>query len=535
MPIQIQNAAARLATGFLGVALAVFMAAPAQAFSLKVPTAVKNSFRSLLAQEGTFTPPPSSSGTLGQFQPSPTQSGPVSGSTGQFQPPPGDTSGQFGTNQVGPNQGQNFDQGIRNNYQGINIDQGIRNQPMDGQNQGQFGNDQFQQVKEGFGPMRNDLNKFDNMVKDSERRGQQVSPQTKEKLQRSKETVNSVRRSENPEEMQNINTDQLEGDMQDLEMERRRLEEEKRNLAQMKKGMLQMGKGLKQFEAQIARLAKQKIKVPAEVTETLAKIKTVIAAIKAAKTFDEAEEAGMQDLPELFQSLDEFRHQLEALSRWPQVARQITQQVRRLDSELKRVKTTVDRLKRQRIDLTDEYTAFEAAVKKLKEVAGVASAKATSGNTEDVEEAFNLLENEFFGAMEEAFQSVQIIQTMTNLGRFNSDFRRGLAQAQQTINRLKRQKVDTAELQELYNEAKAKGEEVLALLRARPIDSEAIQEGLQELENLKQQFEEMAGEVSGEEEVLPWEQGKNQFQAIQLSPDISKLIPSKETATTPEL
>ncbi|MEK7164556.1 MAG: hypothetical protein AAB779_01275 [Patescibacteria group bacterium] len=267
----------------------------------------------------------------------------------------------------------------------------------------------------------------------------------------------------------------------------------------------------------------------------MAKIKTVIAAIKAAKTFDEAEEAGMQDLPELFQSLDEFRHQLEALSRWPQVARQITQQVRRLNTELKRAKTTVDRLKRQKIDLTDEYTAFEAAVKKLKEVAGVASAKATSGNTEDVEEAFNLLENEFFGAMEEAFQSVQIIQTMTNLGRFNSDFRRGLAQAQQTINRLKRQKVDTAELQELYNEAKAKGEEVLALLRARPIDSEAIQEGLQELENLKQQFEEMAGEVSGEEEVLPWEQGKNQFQAIQLSPDISKLIPSKETATTPEL
>ena len=525
MPIQIQNAAARLATGFLGVALAVFIAAPAQAFSLKVPTAVKNSFRSLLAQEGTFTPPPSSSGTLGQFQPSPTQSGPVSGSTGQFQPPPGDTSGQFGTNQVGPNQTQ------QQQGQFGQQPQGQFGQP----NQGQFGNDQFQQVKEGFGPMRNDLNKFDNMVKDSERRGQQVSPQTKEKLQRSKETVNSVRRSENPEEMQNINTDQLEGDMQDLEMERRRLEEEKRNLAQMKKGMLQMGKGLKQFEAQIARLAKQKIKVPAEVSETLAKIKTVIAAIKAAKTFDEAEEAGMQDLPELFQSLDEFRHQLEALSRWPQVARQITQQVRRLDSELKRVKTTVDRLKRQRIDLTDEYTAFEAAVKKLKEVAGVASAKATSGNTEDVEEAFNLLENEFFGAMEEAFQSVQIIQTMTNLGRFNSDFRRGLAQAQQTINRLKRQKVDTAELQELYNEAKAKGEEVLALLRARPIDSEAIQEGLQELENLKQQFEEMAGEVSGEEEVLPWEQGKNQFQAIQLSPDISKLIPSKETATTPEL
>ncbi|MEK7125296.1 MAG: hypothetical protein AAB880_00060 [Patescibacteria group bacterium] len=519
MPIQIQNAAARLATGFLGVALAVFIAAPAQAFSLKVPTAVKNSFRSLLAQEGTFTPPPSSSGTLGQFQPSPTQSGPVSGSTGQFQQQP--SNGQFGSNQVGPSQGQ------------------FGSQPSSGQfgqqPQGQFGNEQFQQVKEGVGPLRNDLNKFDNMVKDSERRGQTVSPQTKEKLQRSKETVNSVRRSENPEEMQNINTDQLESDVQDLEMERRRLEEEKRNLAQMKKGMLQMEKGLKQFEVQITRLARQKIKVPAEVSETLAKIKTVIAAIKAAKTFDEAEEAGMQDLPELFQSLDEFRHQLEALSRWPQVARQITQQVRRLDSELKRVKTTVDRLKRQRIDLTDEYTAFEAAVKKLKEVAGVASAKATSGNTEDVEEAFNLLENEFFGAMEEAFQSVQIIQTMTNLGRFNSDFRRGLAQAQQTINRLKRQKVDTAELQELYNEAKAKGEEVLALLRARPIDSEAIQEGLQELENLKQQFEEMAGEVSGEEEVLPWEQGKNQFQAIQLSPDISKLIPSKETATTPEL
>jgi len=63
----------RLSFGFLSVALAVVLSTPAQAFSLQVPKAVKDSFRSLLAQEGQIIQQPQQPGTLGQFQPQPMQ------------------------------------------------------------------------------------------------------------------------------------------------------------------------------------------------------------------------------------------------------------------------------------------------------------------------------------------------------------------------------------------------------------------------------------------------------------------------------
>ena len=54
------------------------------------------------------------------------------------------------------------------------------------------------------------------------------------------------------------------------------------------------------------------------------------------------------------------------------------------------------------------------------------------------ENAFETVQNDFFGQMEDTWQGHKIIMTMSNFGQFNTDFTRGIAQAQRQIKALER-------------------------------------------------------------------------------------------------
>ena len=134
--------------------------------------------------------------------------------------------------------------------------------------------------------------------------------------------------------------------------------------------------------------------------------------------------------------------------------------------------------------------------------------------------------------MQDVWESHRIIMTMSNLGRFAADYKRGLADAQRTIRQLKARKIDVSELDELFAQAKTKGEEIKTLMKAKPPDVDAILEGLQELENIKQAFWQKVSELRGEEEVRPWEQGPAVFKSRpELPAGWDKLVPAKKTET----
>ncbi|MBI5230519.1 MAG: hypothetical protein HY981_04455 [Candidatus Magasanikbacteria bacterium] len=315
---------------------------------------------------------------------------------------------------------------------------------------------------------------------------------------------------------QGMGNDQENGDngmseKQQQQQEARQKQMEKQQLAQMKKGMKGMEQGINMFDKQITKLTKQGIVVPTECSDNLTKVKTVIAAVKTAETFEAVQEAGIEDLQEAMQSLDGCRQQLEMLARWPQTIKQLNSEIKRLESALKRDKSIVAKLSKQGIDLSDEYNAFETAISGLKAVRDEADSKIKSGDSEG---AFSALEDRFFGAMQDVWQNDRIIQTMSNLGRFTSDFKRGIADAQRTIKSLKRSKVDTSALEDVLAQSQAKGQEIFALLKTKPLDEEAVMSALQELEDLRQQFDAARQELSGAQESRPWEQGPQQFKQI---------------------
>ncbi len=370
-------------------------------------------------QQGPGMPPPP--GSQPGMQPG--QQGPnMQGQQGGFQPPQG-MGGQQGP-QI--DKGIQVDQGIRGVDKGIRVDQGIRGpNGQQGGRQGFGGGQQgsHMQGPQGFGGSNDqqDFGSDQGMNNDGQGGDQGMS------------------------------------DKQQQQQDARQKQMEKQQLDQMKRGMRGAEQGLNQFDKQITKLTKQGIVIPADCAENLSKVKTIIAAVKSAQSFEDVQSAGIEDMQDSMQALNDCRQQLEVLARWPQTLKQVNSEIKKLDSALKRDSSIVTKLSKQGIDLSQEYSAFETAVTQLKTVRDDADSKIKSGDSEG---AFSDLEDGFFGSMQDVWEKDRIIQTMSNLGRFNSDFKRGIADAERTIKTLKRQKVDTSSLEDILAQSKTKGEEV---------------------------------------------------------------------------
>lgn len=455
----------------------------------------------------------------------PNQMGPQQG--GNYSP--GDQGGQMGPggNYGSGDQGGMMGPGGQGGQMGPSQEEQEKMQQQQEQRQKQQEDRQLKEMKRNVRQMENGIKQFEKMIQKAEKSGTVVPTEIKEKLEKAKNIIQAIKSATTMDEMQSAGAEDFGDLMQELDQARQDIFEKAQRLQDVKRGVKGMEQGMRMFEKQLAMFAKQKVAVPQDVTDTLAKIKEMIGKIKNAQTWDEIEAAGLEDMQDLFQKLDESRQQLEVLARWPQTLKQVDRELKRLTTELKRTKAMADRLVKKGVDVSGLAAEFEAAVNKLKSVRDDAVAKISAGQSE---EAFDLLENEFFGQMQDVWEFQQVIMMMSNLGQFASQFKQGINQSQNQLRMLQRKKIDITELQDMLNQAKAKGNEVLALMKVKPIDQEAIMSGIQELEDLRQEFEEKMAELTGKESgPMPWEQGKDQFQRMEMSSGIQKFIPQRES------
>jgi hypothetical protein len=124
--------------------------------------------------------------------------------------------------------------------------------------------------------------------------------------------------------------------------------------------------------------------------------------------------------------------------------------------------------------------------------------------------------------------------TMGNFGQFNTNFTRQTNQAAQQIKALKNKKIDVTELNDLLAQAKTQAVAVKALFKAQPLDVDAVIEALNEVENLSQEFDQKVSELTGAQDDMPWEKGPQQFQQIQVSPNLDKWIPRQAPTVSTE-
>ncbi|MEK7067842.1 MAG: hypothetical protein AAB956_02490, partial [Patescibacteria group bacterium] len=393
---------------------------------------------------------------------------------------------------------------------------------------------QLKDMKRWINNMSNNLNRLERMFQSAEKKGTAIPAEVKERLTKTKETVNLAKAAQSVEELEAIDLEAVKEDIQALEEARQEYVDAVQRLQDMKRNIKNFEQEIKQFEKQINTLKKQKMAVPAQVTENIEKLKSIIATIKNAKTWAEVEEMGFDQMQEYMNNLQENRQQLEMLARWPQTLKDLDRQLKQFANELKRSKTIVTRLQKQGIDIGHLYAEFESGINKLKAVRDDAANKIKSGDAETIQNVFESLQDDFFSQTEDIWQNQRIIQTMSNLGQFAREFKQGTAQAQQQINQLKRQKIDTAELEDLLNQAKSQGNDVLALVKIKPVDEDAIISGLMDMEGYRQEFDSKMQELLGKEQEMPWEKGPQQFKTPQLNFDIKQFATPKKTPPVEE-
>ncbi|GEM_PF-2996709 len=386
---------------------------------------------------------------------------------------------------------------------------------------------QLEDMKRGAQQMSMGLKNFEFMLKRLQQEKIEIPKEIQEKLSQAKKLIETIKSTQSTAEFQGIGGDELQEIFSELEEFRMNFAENELRVRDVKKMTRGMENGFKGFEKQLTKLEKQKIAIPEKTKETLNRMKIIFASLKTAKNWDEMEAAGVEELQELMQDLDENRQEIEYLSRWPETLKQVDRELKRLTQELKRTKTISDKLLKKEIDISGIYAEFESGIASLKDARERA---VNSVKEKDIESAIDILENEFFGAMSDVWENHRIIMTMNDLGRFSSEMKRGISDAQRQIRELKRKKISTSELEVILAQAKGKGDEIAKLMKAKPLDLDAVLSGLQELENFREWFEDTVAELRGDQETLPWEEGPKVFkERPELPSEWEKVIPKKSS------
>lgn len=377
-------------------------------------------------------------------------------------------------------------------------------------------------MKRGLKPLQNSITAFEKLMT----KGNTLSDALKERITQAKELSAKISSAQTADEVSNEDMDTLRELMNDLEEERQSTQ----RLTEFRRNITNTERGVKNFESQLKRLQKQKLVVPTGVAENLTKIKELIAIVKTAKSWEEMQAAGVEDMGDLMDTLNQSRNDLEMLARWPQTLKQMDKEIVNLNRQVKKAKTVVDRLLKKEIDLTENYSKFVEMAGKLKTARDDANAKMAAGDSEG---AFNVAQDDFFEQLEETYQNMKVIEVMSNLGMFASSFKSQLKMAQQQINQLKKKKIDIAELQAIYDDTKTKGNETLALIKVKPVDEEAVITAMEEMGDLRVEFGDKVAELQGDDVVdMPWEQGKQQFKAVQMAPNFNQYFPQQPQPTT---
>lgn len=279
--------------------------------------------------------------------------------------------------------------------------------------------------------------------------------------------------------------------------------DQERGLKQLQKRTRGMQKPVKHLERIIEKLQNAGYTVPQAVLDSLAKAKAAIAAIEAAANFDAADLA-MEDFNDFIDVLDENIEALQMLSNFPRLLKQAERQLGKLLNTFEKVKS---RLAETGADLSKSIAEVQAKVDALRTALDAAKAFAQAGKAED---AFIKLEDEFFQNLEDAFQSVGMLQAVSNLAKGAvKGIEKGIAKAERIVERLKKDGLDTAALTNIINQSKAKLQELRDLLASANFNPDNAVDIVEALDDLRMQFEEGVEDLTGKN--LHGPQGVNFF------------------------
>ncbi|MBI5153418.1 MAG: hypothetical protein HZA36_03090 [Parcubacteria group bacterium] len=372
----------------------------------------------------------------------------------------------------------------------------------------------FSRIKQGARFLESGVKRSERDLQRLEKNGITISSEMKASLERLKKILSAAKSAKSFDEFEKLlpegaDISNLEQDVRELEQYIRETQQEAQQLIEMRRGVKRLEQDVKTFEKKVNTLVKRNTKIPQELLDTLSKIKALIEVIKNAKTWDELDKAGIDDLPEFFSSLNQYRSELELISRWPDVSRQVSRELVDIERNLVKAKNMVARLAKKNIDVSHLYADLEGGATSLRASKGEAEELVGKG---EAREAMSVLEQKFYDQANDFRQIYQVLLMVNNnFGGFTSEFKKMTDEMTTRIRALQRNKIDVGELQDLLGQIKTSGSEILAELKNGVKDPEAVTTNIQELWAMRDEFLSIVRQYSGETERKPWEVGPGFF------------------------
>lgn len=262
-----------------------------------------------------------------------------------------------------------------------------------------------------------------------------------------------------------------------------------RGLSQMRRGAKGMLKGVAQMEKAIAGSEKAGYPVAESIKEATAKAKVAAATIETTNSIEEAL-AAIDDFNAFVDVLDANIEPLSMLANFPRILKQATRTLEKLQKEFDKMKAKAAKV--SDVDLSENINGIQATIDTLTAVYTQSQDLAKAG---DAVGAFDKLENEYFEPMQDAYQSVGMLQAALNISKAVRSVDKGIKSAEKVIVKLKKKKIDTAPLQTIVDQAKAKAVELKAFVKVKDFDPDAAVDLLEELNDLRSNFEDKVDEL----------------------------------------
>lgn len=269
-----------------------------------------------------------------------------------------------------------------------------------------------------------------------------------------------------------------------------------KGLERMKKGVKGMQKAVDQMNKVIKKIKDAGYSVPAGVEDSLAKAVAAIATINASTEFDDAVQTAMDDFNAFIDVLDENMESMQMLGAFPRIKKQADREVANTQKAFDKVKS---KLANVGFDLTQEFADVQAQVDALKANYDKAIAAAQAGKVQD---AFDILENDFFPAIADTRQSIGMLDAVKNLTRAAKQVDSGIKNAEKIVAKLAKKGFNVTKLQEIIAKSKAESEAFKASLKVKPFEPTDAVDHLDVLNGLREDFENEVDVQIGDDDKL---------------------------------
>lgn len=263
-----------------------------------------------------------------------------------------------------------------------------------------------------------------------------------------------------------------------------------KGLEQMKKGTKGMEKAIKQMEKTIKKVQDAGYSVLAEVEASFQKGKAAVETIKNATDMDVAL-AAMDDFNSFIDILDRDIEGLNMLANFPRILKQADRTFTKLTKSFEKAKT---KAQKGEVDLSEIIAGIQVEIDALKTVRDKAVDAAKNGNAEL---AFTTLEDEYFEHMEDTFQNIGMLEAASQLSKAVKSVEKGIKSAEKNIAKFEKKGFDMSAANEIVKTSRAKLDALKALIKTKGFDPDAAVSLLEELSDLRENFENAVEEETG--------------------------------------